>query len=299
MTFQSHAIFRKGIKLAAYSAGNPQNTPIMFIHGYPDNHHIWEPVMSALAKDFYVLAYDVRGAGNSDAPSAIKAYAMSELSADLMAVINHFVPEKQVHLVGHDWGSIQTWESVTDPSLQERFLSFTSLSGPALDHASYWLRSRLLSGQWSQQKKALSQLMHSWYIMVFQLPGLAPTFWQRFSHKWPSMMEKNEGLSFPTNPHQRKDGLFGINLYRANFLNKLSKTEPRHTQTPIQLIVAENDPFVGKQLFEDILLWAPNTYRRNANAKHWTLLHTAEPLAQWIADFIKFTETGKKPVDLI
>ena len=50
------------------------------------------------------------------------------------------------HLVGHDWGSVQLWDAVaaesTDPRLRGRIASFTSVSGPSLDHAARLVRAR-------------------------------------------------------------------------------------------------------------------------------------------------------------
>ena len=50
-----------------------------------------------------------------------------------------------VHLVGHDWGSLQGWEAVTTDHMAGRIASFTSMSGPCLDHAGWWIRDRLSS----------------------------------------------------------------------------------------------------------------------------------------------------------
>ena len=47
----------------------------------------------------------------------------------------------RVHLLAHDWGSIQAWAAVTDESVMGKVASFTSISGPHLQYAGKFLRS--------------------------------------------------------------------------------------------------------------------------------------------------------------
>src|SRR5262249_25544993 len=61
---------------------------IVLVHGFPDNSLVWEPIAQRLAKRFYVVAYDVRGAGTSTAPAHDRDYALDHLSDDLAAVID-------------------------------------------------------------------------------------------------------------------------------------------------------------------------------------------------------------------
>ena len=211
-----------------------------------------------------------------------------------MAVLDSVLPGRAAHLVGHDWGSIQTWESVTCAHLQYRILSYTTISGPCLDHVGYWMRERLLSTSPENLKAALSQLASSWYIMAFQLPLLMPTAWRALGSYWPEVLKRTENIEAERSPTQTKDGIFGINLYRANFLPRLLRPRERYTGKPIQLIVPQHDNYVRPQLFEDITLWAHNTWRRNVNAGHWTLLHEGDRLAGWIREFIAQVETGKR-----
>lgn len=290
-----HIVSSHGVKIAAYSRGNPAATPVVLVHGYPDNHEVWDPVAERLAEHFYVVSYDVRGAGASDRPRSIAAYRLEQLSQDLVAVLDDVLPGRAVHLVGHDWGSIQTWESVTTAHLQYRILSYTTLSGPCLDHVGYWMREHLLSTSPTAIKSALNQLGHSWYIMAFQLPLLAPATWRLFGQYWPQLLQRAEGLHTPLSPTQKKDGAYGVNLYRANFLPRLMQPRERYTGKPVQLIVPLRDNYVRPQLYDGITLWAHNTWRRDVpDAGHWTLLAEGDRLAQWIGDFIKQVETGER-----
>lgn len=289
-----HTVHSGRVKLAAYSRGNPDNTPVVLVHGYPDDHSVWDDVADCLAQRFFVVTYDVRGAGASGRPRHVRDYTLDKLSDDLVAVMDAVCPGRAVHLVGHDWGSIQTWESVTASHLQYRILSYTTISGPCLDHVGHWMRDRLLTTSPEKLGKALNQLAHSWYIMMFQLPVVAPTVWRLGGSRIPKMIAKVEAVPFHPRPTQVKDGIFGINLYRANFLKSLLAPRERHTHRPVQLIVAGRDNYVGTQLFEDLTRWVPELWRRDVDAGHWGLIAETEKLAGWIADFITQTETGKE-----
>jgi len=194
------------VKLAAYTRGNPDHTPVVLVHGYPDDSSTWDHVAEQLARDHFVVTYDVRGAGQSDRPKRVRDYSLEKLSEDLVAVLDHVVPGRAVHLVGHDWGSIQTWESVTAPHLQYRILSYTTLSGPCLDHAGHWMQSRLLSTDPDSLKKAVKQLGSSWYIMMFQLPLLAPTVWRLAGQRIHRTIANVENVPFePRSPTAHRE----------------------------------------------------------------------------------------------
>lgn len=293
-----HNVTSGSVNLAVYTQGNPEHTPVVLVHGYPDNHTVWDEVADRLAQKFYVVRYDVRGAGASDCPHRVRDYTLKVLSDDLVAVLDATCPDRAVHLVGHDWGSIQTWESVTASPLQHRILSWTTLSGPSLDHVGFWMRDRLLSTDAAKRKKAFRQLASSWYIMMFQVPLLAPNIWRLAGDRLPKLIAKNEKIPYKPHATQVNDGIFGINLYRANFIKSLLSPRERHTEKPVQLIVAQDDNYAGVQLFEDLAHWAPNTWRRDVKAGHWTLLAEGEKLAGWIADFATQVETGKEAAGL-
>lgn len=72
-----------GVKLAVYSWGNQNGPAILFIHGVEQSHLIWDHQYdSDLAKDFRLVALDLRGQGESDKPSDVAAYNTADFYAD-------------------------------------------------------------------------------------------------------------------------------------------------------------------------------------------------------------------------
>ena len=284
-----------GIHLHVVMYGDSKKTPVVLVHGYPDNNQVWKPVAERLAKKYFVIAYDVRGAGQSDVPLHVKDYRMELLAQDLAAVVDEVIPGRRFHLAAHDWGSVQSWESVTTDRLKSRIASFTSMSGPSLDHVSHWMRARTFSLSPLAKVKVLKQLLSSWYIGFFQLPVLPKATWEAgFGKLWPTYLAKREGVvEHEPNPTQTEDGKHGVQLYRANFLNKLINPESRHASCPVQLIVPTKDNYIGTQLFEDMPQWVPELYRRDINAGHWVLLSKPDLIAGHIAEFVAGVEVGE------
>ena len=263
--------------------GSDEKPALVLVHGYPDNQEVWEPVIQELIQDFYIVTYDVRGAGQSSIPARIRDYRLAQLSLDLESVVNAVLKDRPFHLAAHDWGSIQSWESVTEAKFKARILSYSTISGPCLDHAAYWMRN-----QFKQHKsKFFKQLTKSWYIVVFQLPLLAPTVWSFFSpEKWGKVLEKLEHKkNLPSNPHIASDGKHGIGLYRANFLPCLTRPRQRFAVCPVQAIVLKQDNFVSPELIDEMPKWAENFQRVDVDANHWAILSQPKLVADYIRSF--------------
>jgi pimeloyl-ACP methyl ester carboxylesterase len=250
-----------GLELAVFAEGAGERTALL-VHGYPDTHRVWDQVAAALAgAGFRVVRYDVRGAGASQAPVSRDGYRLDQLADDLFAVIDEV--GGPVHLVGHDWGSIQSWHAVTDSRAAGRILSFTSISGPSLDHAAAWFRRRLRRPTPRHLRQAATQAGKSWYIGVFQIPFVAETMVRRAFRS------------------RSADAVRGLGLYRANIG---SRRAPRFsTSVPVQVITPLRDRYVsGSLASEDVHRWVPGVTRRTVDAGHWSALSAAAPL---IAEF--------------
>jgi pimeloyl-ACP methyl ester carboxylesterase len=243
-----------GVTLAvhAYTEIDKRRPSILAIHGYPDNHRVWDGIAAQLTDRYNFVAYDVRGAGDSARPANRSGYRLPQLISDVGAVIDSLGVD-EVHLLGHDWGSIQGWAAVTDDSVMGRIASFTSISGPHLNYAGRFLRS-------PRTPRAVvdvaRQFLASGYIWFFLCPG-APevAFRSRVAVK---VFEAVELIGRSgTNGRRRAatirsidDYLNGLNLYRANMPGPILAPGKRlpHTTVPVQVLVARRDYFVTPAL---------------------------------------------------
>jgi len=94
-----------GVKIAYFVEGKGE--PVILIHGWLSSAGInWAlPGTSALlAKDFQVIALDMRGHGLSDKPLKEEAYG-PELVEDIVRLMDH-LKIKKAHIVGYSMGGI-------------------------------------------------------------------------------------------------------------------------------------------------------------------------------------------------
>jgi NAD(P)-dependent dehydrogenase (short-subunit alcohol dehydrogenase family)/pimeloyl-ACP methyl ester carboxylesterase len=283
-----------GVKLAVNERGLRDAPTVILVHGYPDASSTWNAVADELSGRFHVVTYDVRGAGASDRPRRKAAYRLEVLAADLRAVADAVSPHSPVHLVGHDWGSIQGWEAVTDPETQSRFASYTSISGPSLDHTAFWARDRLRLRP-SAIRELLGQGMKSWYIAAMHVPGLVPVMWRVvLGRSFGTGIRKLEGLpereEWPA-PTITKDGIRGLQLYRANILPRMRNPRERFTTVPVQVIVPTGDRYLSQSLVcGDLARWVDQLWVRRVRSGHWLQQKSPETLARAVTEFVSHVE---------
>ncbi|WP_055585160.1 alpha/beta fold hydrolase [Streptacidiphilus griseoplanus] len=279
-----------GLPLAVAEQGDPGRPTVLLVHGYPDTHRVWDRVADELAADHHVVRYDVRGAGDSGAPQDRSGYRLELLAADLLAVADAVSPDRPVHVVAHDWGSLQSWEAVTAPGAELRIASYTSISGPCLDHVGHWYRERLSHPTPRRLGQLLDQSLHSWYIAAFHVPVLAPAVWRLgLARVWGRLLARAEGVRpRPGHPQPTlaRDAVRGIELYRANFFSRVARPGRRSTAVPVQLVTLSGDRFVRPALSEGLERWVPRLERRTLRAGHWSaLLERAPEVAELVRAF--------------
>lgn len=260
----SHLVQSTGLRIAVREYdGRPDGAEgphVVLVHGYPDHQLLWRPVAERLRDaGMHAVTYDVRGAGRSDVPSRTEDYRTELLVDDLVAVLEATVPDREpVHLVGHDWGSVQLWEAVLaerdDPRLRARLASFTSISGPALEHL-----GRLARNPRGRQLRLLRQAAHSWYVYWFHVPVLPELGWRAVG-----ALSSARGGGW-----NGRDGANGVNLYRANVRRNARRQPPRHTDVPVLVVAPRRDPFLTDVTLEDLDLLCSSVRVVRPDTGHW------------------------------
>lgn len=277
---------RRGeVELAVYETEEPggdDRPTVVLVHGFPDDHTVWDDVVPLLADRFRVVTYDVRGSGASTAPHERAGYLVAELRDDLAAVLDAVSPDRPVHLVGHDWGSVQSWEAVTDRRLRSRIASYTSMSGPCLDHFGHWLATHRRLRP-AVLRELLTQLIRSWYIAYFQLPVL-PVLAARTGLLGLAvrLMQRAEGS--PQALVKSRAARWGIEMYRANS-DRARHPAERRTDVPVQLVVARRDAYITPALAGEAVNWASRIWRREIAAGHWAPRSHPSVIARLVREF--------------
>ncbi|MEM9615655.1 MAG: alpha/beta hydrolase [Actinomycetota bacterium] len=93
-----------GVTLRYTEAGD--GDPLILIHGWNQTAALFERQVAGLSDRFRVIALDLRGHGDSDAPDF--GYRMSRHAMDLRTVIDE-VAGGEAHVLGHSMGCCVLW----------------------------------------------------------------------------------------------------------------------------------------------------------------------------------------------
>lgn len=144
--------------LACGPWSDPKAPVVLCLHGFPDNPLTFRLLLPALAKEGYrALAPTLRGYEPSSQPKN-GDYRVATLARDVVAWLDDLDVE-QAHLVGHDWGAAITYAA--GALAPERFLSLTTIAVPHTPRVRQAAQS------------VPSQFLKSWYMLFFQLRGIA------------------------------------------------------------------------------------------------------------------------------
>ena len=270
---QHRVVSTDGVGLAVHESGNPDGPVVVAVHGFPDNHHVWDGLAAELGSEVRFVTYDVRGAGESDKPTGRAAYRIAQLGDDLAAVLDAVSPDAPVHLVGHDWGSMQMWEPLAQPRFAGRVATFTSISGPSLEFAGAWFRTRGHLGA------TLRQVVASTYMVAFQVPRLPEAVLRR------APIERVAGRSVRRSAADRTNG---INLYRANLVRRLLRPRPERLTLPVQVLAPVADPYSRLATATQ----APVPYVDDLTVEqvpggHWVVADDPGPIAERVRAFVE------------
>ncbi|MEE1812298.1 SDR family oxidoreductase [Streptomyces sp. BE133] len=288
-----------GIELCVAELGDEGRPTIVLVHGYPDSKEVWTDVARQLADHWHVVLYDVRGHGRSTAPAPLRGgFTLEKLTDDFLAVADAVSPDRPVHLVGHDWGSVQSWEFVTVKRTEGRIASFTSMSGPSLDHFGHWIKQRMTRPTPRRVGQLLGQGAKSWYVYMLHTPVLPELAWRGpLGKQWPRILQRLEKVpagDYPT-PSLPDDAAHGAWLYRDNVRARLRR--PRtdaYAHVPVQLITPTGDIFLSEKLYDQLELWAPQLVRRSLPGKHWVPRTRPDRIASWISEFVAANEAARE-----
>lgn len=121
----------------APESGRPRGTIVM-LHGFPEFWYCWKHQIPEFARDFRVVAPDLRGYNLSDKPEGAENYKMPHLVGDVRGLIDALGEEKVI-LMAHDWGGAVAWAFAA--AHPERLSHLIILNAP---HPSVFMRDLVL-----------------------------------------------------------------------------------------------------------------------------------------------------------
>jgi pimeloyl-ACP methyl ester carboxylesterase len=283
-----------GIEYEVTGAGRP----VVLLHGFPDSGRLWRHQVPALAgAGFRVIVPDLRGYGRSGQPEAVEAYSLPFLAGDVLAVLAD-LDLAQAHVVGHDWGAALAGAGLA-PVDRPRPLGgphdwgaalawgLAALAPDSVDHL-----VALSVGHPSTFRRSGRQREKSWYMLLFQFPGIAERWlseddWANFRN-WAGHPDTDNVIA-----ELEVNGSLtpALNWYRANVPPE-SWVDPPLVLPPVQA------PTMGVWSTRDMALTetqmtdsaenvaGPWRYERLDGAGHWLQLDAPEPLNALLLDFL-------------
>jgi pimeloyl-ACP methyl ester carboxylesterase len=126
----SHFVDVRGERHHVLTWGRPQSPPLMLLHGWMDVGASFQFLVDALAGDWYAIAPDLRGFGRSAWQP--QGYWFYDYVADLEALLDRFVRDQPVRLVGHSLGGnvVMNYAGVR-PARVHRVVSLEGFGIPA------------------------------------------------------------------------------------------------------------------------------------------------------------------------
>jgi pimeloyl-ACP methyl ester carboxylesterase len=153
-----------GIRMHIAEAGT--GPLIVLCHGFPESWYSWRHQLRALAEaGFHVVAPDMRGYGQTDAPLETDQYTLLHLVGDVVGLLDVLGAESAV-IAGHDWGAPVAWHAAL--LRPDRFRAVIGLSVPFTPRGS--VRPSTIM---PQTDDAL------FYQLYFQTPGVAESEFER------------------------------------------------------------------------------------------------------------------------
>jgi epoxide hydrolase 4 len=253
------------VRLHAVAAGPQDGSVVILLHGFPEFWYGWRNQIAPLASaGFRVIAPDQRGYNISSKPRGIRAYKMSQLMSDVIAVLDELGKDR-VHLVGHDWGALIAWGVALQYPNRLIRLAILNVPHPAVLQQNLRTKPR--------------QLLKSWYALLFQIPWLpellfsASGFWLG---KRSLLLSSRPGTFTPadltryTEAWSHSGAITAmINWYRASFWYP-PKFADKQVHVPTRILWGKKDIALLPEGAEESLRYCADgelTYFRDAT--HW------------------------------
>lgn len=260
---------RCDVKLSVVIEG--KGPEVVLLHGFPDSSYLWRNQIPALvAAGYRVIAPDLRGFGDSDAPVGKKHYTIDTIVQDIVDVLDHTGTDRCC-VVGHDWGAIVGWAfAISHPERVEKYVAL-SVGHPR-----------------AYSKAGLKQKLRAWYAVSFQFSGIAEIAtkahdWfvmRRLTNNHPEVERWIKDLSRPGRLTA------GMNWYRANLSRMLFGDFPK-VKVPVMGIWSTGDRYLTEKQMKNSADYvdAPWRYERIEGSSHWIPLDAPKRLNELLVEY--------------
>lgn len=277
------------LSFEALTMGNGERYAVLF-HGFPDDPGSMIPLMEILAENgFTAVAPYMRGYGETERPPlSPDNYTPMKLGSDVAAVLAALNADDAV-VVGHDWGAlaVTTVSMLGPPTIAE----CVTMSVPpnfmtALDNHA-------------------SQVLRSWYMALFQIPGVAEEvvrrddfalierLWNMWSPDWDYSDKRLAAVKDTFSTGQTVEA--ALLYYRGMFDEFLTRRQDQlaiaDIEVPTLLMTGANDGCISSDLYQESHKCYEGrfAFERVDSAGHFVHVERPKAVGEQIIEFVSET----------
>ncbi len=283
----SHIYFSQRLRLHYVDWGNPDGPPMLLIHGGRDHCRNWDWVAEHFAKDYHIIAPDLRGHGDSQW-EASGNYTQISYVYDIAKLLQ----QKNMHdvtVIGHSLGgAIALMYTALFPERVKKLVAIEGM-GPSPSLAA------------KQAEISINDRVRSWVDDMRKLSGRLPRRYDTLDDAFKRMRDENPHLSEEQARHltlhganQNEDGTYSWkfdNYVRVFSMSGLPNEEVKkmygEISCPTLLMRGEeswaSDPVADgrTQCFN-----CPIEYQSFANAGHWVHHDQLDGFVDRVSEFL-------------
>lgn len=295
------------VQIRALTWGPAEGPIALCLHGFPDTAYGFRKLAPALVNQGYrVIAPFMRGYVPSSIPTD-RSYHIGALMDDALAVRAACRPTDADVVIGHDWGAITATglAALPDSPFAKAVIMSVPPAAAVRPGAGVADRGRLL-------RLLPPQLVRSWYISYFQLPGLpersaswiVPLLWRRWSPGYNAAEDLRHVDAAIGSPACWRAAL---GPYRATIRNtrpparyaELHRWWTEPPRLPTLYLHGDDDGCMTAEFTPWVrdLLPPDSDARTVADAGHFLQLEQHETVARMITDFLDGDSDGHDQTD--
>lgn len=309
----SRYIDRGDVTLALYEDGPTDGPPLLLLHGWPELAYSWAPVMPLLADAGYrVIAPDLRGFGASDCPNKVEDYHITEMVADVEAVIDD-LGISSIPVIGHDWGGIILWHAAR--MIPKRISHVVSICTPFVRQAPVdpiaILRKRFgdehyfvhFNDRMGEADKLFARDPDGFFRLMFRsvpdnvteatpdfafIPQKFEAFLDKGAPDLPGQILTPEQLAVYADTYAKTGFSGGINLYRNTTANwEYAAGLPDKITQPTLMISPDRDLLLPPSLTDAMVGRVEDMTRKVLQGSgHWAMWEQPEALSAMIIEWL-------------
>jgi pimeloyl-ACP methyl ester carboxylesterase len=258
-----------GLKFPVLDYG--EGSPVLLLHGFPDDRHLWRHQVPALAgAGLRVIAPDLRGFGDAPQPQDPSQYGLDIVARDVIGILDA-LRVQQVQMVGHDWGAALGWRiAALYPDRIRRYVAL-SVGAPGAPPS-------------AEQKEK------SAYMLLFRRPGSEEEI-RRDNWKWFRDWLRGAADSERYIEKLSRPGALtaGLNWYRATNRPAAAPATPPVVTCPVLGIWSDGDAYLTEEAIRSsgTRIKGPFEYEKIVGASHWMMLDKPDELNRLLLRFLE------------